>query len=145
MEYAAYAKVWTMFSPDPILTPIPCPTDCIAAEEGWRAQLVAEYNQRSRDVTHRTETANDDGNIAVRRRILNRQINARHGQLYARFSGAIQDRKTLAAATIRACLDSLAATQEAVAKTLPNTPESIRAQYEALEVRYVLFGALISR
>jgi len=105
--------------------------------------LIAEYNQRSRDVTHRTETANDDGNIAVRRRILNRQINARHGQLYARYSGAIQDRKTLAAATIRACLDSLAATQEAVAKTLPNTPDSICAQYGALEVRYVCLGVLM--
>jgi len=112
---------------------VPSEADCNAAEEGWRAQLVAEYDEQSRAVCHRTQ-ANDDDNIAVRRRILNRQINARHGLLFARYTGAIQDRRALAANTIRACIASLDAMKETVRAAMPNTPDFIRTQYEALEV-----------
>jgi len=111
---------------------VPSEADCNAAEDGWRAMLIAEYDEQSRAVCRRTQ-ANDDDNIAVRRRILNRQFNARHGQLYARYTGAICDRRALAACTISACIDSLNATVEAVENSMPNTPDYIRMQFDALD------------
>ena len=66
----------------------PSHANCVERENVLKCQINEEYNAESFRVTGRIEQNGDD-NIAVRRRIMNRQLEARNGHLYGRFCKAL--------------------------------------------------------
>jgi hypothetical protein len=111
---------------------IPTQEICVAAEVEWTGLLNKEYNSESQKICGRTER-NDDDNIAVRRRILNRQFHARSGKLYGRFGNVINNAVALAEASLRSAAESVRETQNSVSRLGAVKPEVIINEFAALK------------
>ncbi len=114
-----------------LMTP-PSEIECNEIEERWKTLLNCRYNHESQELCQRLER-NDDDNIAVRRRIFNRLLYARRGNLFNHFAETVKVYQKHAIRTLKLCVEALNNTQESVNRNLPVQPEVIRSQYTTLE------------
>ena len=111
---------------------VPTPEECTERENALKAEINGEYNTESLQLTGRTAPDGDD-NVAVRRRIMNRQLEARNGNLYARFGEAVNSLVEQAAISLKSAFESLLETQANIAAAGACKPEQIAAEFAALK------------
>ena len=106
----------------------PTEEQCKAKESEWEGQFNSEYNVEAVKTAGRKEVNNQD-NIAVRRRIMNRQFVSRRGKLYGRISEQVNNLKSQASAAISLASESFQDTKAAVEASFPCTEANIIEEF----------------
>mmetsp|Transcript_24527 Transcript_24527/g.40890 ORF Transcript_24527/g.40890 Transcript_24527/m.40890 type:complete len:259 (-) Transcript_24527:122-898(-) len=93
-----------------------------------------DYDRRAKDLCNRDPVDKHD-NIAVRKRILGRKMEARRGKLFARFSDDVQALTVKAALTLKRCVEGLAELESSITEQLPLKNSYIASEFTALKDR----------
>ena len=105
-----------------------------AWEDEKFGELNSTYDERAKESTGR-DPKDDKDSMSVRKRQLNRALQARRGKLFGRFSEAVGNLKAQAEAAIKSAEEDLAELDGEIEENLPMKPSEITSQYDALVTR----------
>lgn len=111
----------------------PTKDQCKAEEDAKSAKLNDEYDGKASDLCDRKPKDKDD-NISVRKRQLNRNLSARDGKLFGRFSGEVSGLQDLAAKTLATALAATDDFDDTVRVQMPMSAELLIAEFEKMKV-----------
>jgi hypothetical protein len=104
-----------------------------AVEQALFARILEKYDRKSSRKLKREPTSDDNDNINVYKRKLQRGLTARSGNIYAKFSSSVTALNDAAATSLRLAVESLVEFENSIKSRLPVSNEDLEAEIAATQ------------